>query len=117
MSGSLLYRGLLIALVVAVAGLLAYPPAEKINLGLDLRGGIHLVLEVEEQDALRAEADKDMETVLRGLDEEGVTGALGERTDDNTFVVSGVPTSAVVLLLAPVSFAISVHSRLSMRWP
>jgi len=30
---------------------------------------------------------------------------------------AGVPTNAVVLLLAPVSLAISVHRRLSIRLP
>ena len=47
MNSSLLWRGLLIlAARRAVAVCAAYPPKEKINLGLDLRGGMHLVLRV-----------------------------------------------------------------------
>ena len=39
-----------VALIFAVLGLsifFAYPPNEKINLGLDLQGGMHLLLHVE----------------------------------------------------------------------
>ncbi|HKY34143.1 MAG TPA: protein translocase subunit SecD [Candidatus Polarisedimenticolia bacterium] len=57
--------------VVAVAALLAWgfiPPREKIRLGLDLKGGIHLVLRVEADDAVRAVLDNrasTLETELR----------------------------------------------------
>ena len=44
MNRSLLYRGLLILAVVVAAGFAAFPLSEKIHLGLDLRGGMHLVL-------------------------------------------------------------------------
>ena len=49
-----------VALIVAVVGISVwslYPPSEEINLGLDLRGGIHLVLQVETDDAVKAELD------------------------------------------------------------
>ncbi|HLD56350.1 MAG TPA: hypothetical protein VJA00_01900, partial [Candidatus Omnitrophota bacterium] len=39
-----------VILIFAVAGLsiyFAYPPQEKVNLGLDLKGGMHLLLQVE----------------------------------------------------------------------
>jgi preprotein translocase subunit SecD len=88
-------RGLLILVIVLGMAFLAYPPAEKINLGLDLRGGIHLVLAVQSEDALRAETEKDMETLLRQLEEGGVTGATASRTDDNSFRASGVPQSQI----------------------
>ncbi|HSM14370.1 MAG TPA: protein translocase subunit SecD, partial [Thermoanaerobaculia bacterium] len=59
MNKRLLWRGVLIAALAALAAWSAWPPGEKINLGLDLQGGIHLVLQVQTQDAVRAEADKD----------------------------------------------------------
>jgi preprotein translocase subunit SecD len=34
---------------------------ENVRLGLDLRGGSHLILQVQVQDALKAEADQAME--------------------------------------------------------
>ena len=48
-------------LVLAALGLsifLAYPPKDKIKLGLDLKGGIHLVLQVKTEDAINVETDQ-----------------------------------------------------------
>jgi preprotein translocase subunit SecD len=87
---SLLWRGLTILAVMVGAGLVAYPPQEKINLGLDLRGGVHLVLDVQADEALRAETDKDMDTLLRQLEQEGVTGATTHRLEDSRFELVGV---------------------------
>jgi len=58
MNKSLLYRGILILAVTAFMVWRFWPPEEKIKLGLDLRGGIHLVLRVKVEDALRSERDK-----------------------------------------------------------
>ncbi len=47
-------------LIVVVVGLSVwslYPPGEKIHYGLDLSGGIHLVLQVRTDDAIKAELD------------------------------------------------------------
>jgi preprotein translocase subunit SecD len=88
---SLLWRGILVVLVVVGCALLAFPPQEKINLGLDLRGGVHLVLAVQADDALRAETEKDMDTLVRQLEEEGTTGVSARRTSDSGFELTGVP--------------------------
>jgi preprotein translocase subunit SecD len=88
---NLLWRGLLILAVVVGSFLLAYPPEERIKLGLDLRGGVHLVLAVQAEDALRAETEKDMDTVVRQLEEAGVTGVTTRRVADSKFEVIGVP--------------------------
>ncbi len=49
---------ILILMVIALAIFIAYPPGEKINLGLDLQGGMHLVLQVITDDAINAEIDQ-----------------------------------------------------------
>jgi preprotein translocase subunit SecD len=90
-SRSLLWRGLAVLVVVVGCILLGYPPQEKINLGLDLRGGVHLVLDVRADEALRAETDKDMETLERQLGEEGVTGISVRRLEDSKFEATGIP--------------------------
>ncbi len=90
MNRSLLGRGILILVVVVGFAFLAYPPSEKINLGLDLRGGIHLVLEVQTEDALRAETEKDLETLLRQLDDKGTGGVSATRVDESSFRVRGM---------------------------
>ncbi len=97
MNNSLVIRALVILGVLVWAAFSAYPPQESINLGLDLRGGMHLVLEVETNDALRAETDQDMDTMRGQLAEEGITGVVLERSapaaDGSVFAftLSGVP--------------------------
>ncbi len=86
---SLTWRGLLLLVVAGLCIFAAYPPEKKINLGLDLQGGIHLVLQVETADALKAETDKDMERLRQELGEKGINAST-ERTGDSSFQVSGV---------------------------
>jgi len=52
-----LWRVGLIIVVVVLAAISLYPPGERIKYGLDLSGGIHLVLEVQTDDAIKAELD------------------------------------------------------------
>ena len=64
-----------IALVVLVAlGSVwyLYPPKETINLGLDLQGGIHLVLGVETSKALGAQIDRVAEDLRAAFDRKGI---------------------------------------------
>jgi preprotein translocase subunit SecD len=88
MKRPLLWRGLLILAVALIAAALAYPPKKKINLGLDLRGGMHLLLQVHTEDALRAETDSDMAALLDRAKEKGVTGLKARRTADSTFAIT-----------------------------
>jgi preprotein translocase subunit SecD len=81
----------LILATVVVAFFAAYPLDEKIRLGLDLRGGIHLVLQVETDDALRAETDKDTEVLIRQLGEEEVTGVTVGEASENSFLLRMLP--------------------------
>jgi preprotein translocase subunit SecD len=48
-------RVIFIVIVVGLCALAFYPPREKIKLGLDLKGGSHLVLEVNTEEAVEAE--------------------------------------------------------------
>jgi preprotein translocase subunit SecD len=89
MKRPLLWRGLLILAVALIAAALAYPPQKKINLGLDLQGGMHLVLQVHTEDALRAETDSDSARLVDQAKEQGITGLKVRRTADSTFTISG----------------------------
>ncbi len=91
MDRSLVSRLIIIVLVVVVAAISAYPPKDKINLGLDLRGGMHMVLQVETDDAIRAETDNTMDGVQGDLEEADIAGTTADRTGDSAFEVSGVP--------------------------
>jgi preprotein translocase subunit SecD len=89
MNRSLVWRGVLIAALAALAVWRAWPPRENVNLGLDLQGGIHLVLRVETQDAVRAETDKDMEILRREAEQGGIVGVRTVRVADDRFDVAG----------------------------
>jgi len=52
-----LWRVIVIVAVVAAALWSLWPPEEKIHWGLDLEGGVHLVLQVKTDDAIKAELD------------------------------------------------------------
>lgn len=66
MKKNLRWKLLLVVAVIAVCIIFAYPPGEKIQLGLDLSGGIHLVLQVMTDDAIDQETDQ---TILRLQDQ------------------------------------------------
>jgi preprotein translocase subunit SecD len=88
---SVLYRGVFIVVVTALCLFWALPLKEKIKLGLDLQGGMHLVLKVETDDALRSETDKDIDRLLQELEEQGIRQVEIERTADTSFKARGVP--------------------------
>jgi preprotein translocase subunit SecD len=57
MAKNLRWKLLVIVGVVALAIYAFYPPDQKIRLGLDLKGGVHLVLRVQTEDAVRLETE------------------------------------------------------------
>jgi len=91
MSRTLVWRGALIVFVLAVALLSAYPLEENLNLGLDLQGGIHLVLQVEVEDAVRSESTKDMDRLLQELRDAGLGTVSASLASSTEFEVVGVP--------------------------
>ncbi|HEV7507859.1 MAG TPA: protein translocase subunit SecD [Thermoanaerobaculia bacterium] len=97
MKRPLLWRGLLILAVALVAAALAYPPKQKINLGLDLRGGMHLLLQVHTEDAVRAETDSDMAALVDRAKEKGVVGLKARRTADAVFAIPATSEQRDVL--------------------
>jgi preprotein translocase subunit SecD len=94
MKRNLLWRGLLILASILLAVALMYPPEKKINLGLDLQGGMYLMLQVHTEDALRAETDSDMASLVDLAEEQKVTGLSARRTGDAAFVISGASPQA-----------------------
>jgi len=88
MNRNLLWRGLLILAVAAICVVLAYPPKAKINLGLDLQGGMHLVLQVHTEDALRADTDADMARLIDLGKDKGAPGLTGRRVSDSSFAIT-----------------------------
>jgi preprotein translocase subunit SecD len=60
MKKTLRWKVILVLAVIALALIMAYPPGEKINLGLDLKGGMHLVFQVVTDDAINIETDQEI---------------------------------------------------------
>jgi preprotein translocase subunit SecD len=61
-----------VAVVLAVSLWYLYPPKQRINLGLDLQGGIHLVLGVEADKHVGSQTERAAEDLKNGLERKGV---------------------------------------------
>jgi preprotein translocase subunit SecD len=67
---------------------------DRIHLGLDLKGGTHLVLEVHVAEAITSATDRDVARLEGDLQKAGIVGATVGKTDaahPQTIVVSGIP--------------------------
>jgi preprotein translocase subunit SecD len=65
-------RFALVAVVVAVSIWYLYPPKKTINLGLDLQGGIHLMLGVEADKHVASQTDRAAEDLKLALERKGI---------------------------------------------
>ncbi len=92
MSKNFRWKLLTILAVVALSVVAFYPPSEKVKLGLDLKGGVHLVLRVQTDDALRVETETTSERLREELSRQGL--AVGEVVVAGltSFRVDGVPS-------------------------
>ncbi len=77
-------------ILLSVIGIIGFPKsaadlktniAERIKLGLDLRGGSHLILQVQVHDAMKVEADQTIERMRDELRKSGIDFAAMERND------------------------------------
>jgi len=64
---------------------------KQLKLGLDLKGGVHLVLRVETDDALKGETDIEMERLREELQNRKITVANVSAISPTQFRVDGVP--------------------------
>ena len=88
---NLRWKFLAIGIITALAVWSFTPPSQKIKLGLDLRGGVHLVLKVHTDDALKLETETTAEQFGEALKSANVTVASIKPTSLTEFVVEGVP--------------------------
>jgi preprotein translocase subunit SecD len=93
---AILYGSFLIACGVAI-----WPPYDRegqpgrIRLGLDLKGGIHLVLQVMTDDALNVTVDDAVATTREQAAAKGITFASAQRASTTAFAVEGVEPARV----------------------
>src|SRR5262245_45964998 len=86
----------IIVAVIALAVWAFYPPDKKVNLGLDLKGGVHLVLRVHTDDAIRTESETTADRLRDPLTRNGVKFAKVEVTAPNEFRIEGIQDDAAL---------------------
>ena len=88
MKKDILWR-LILILAITVACLWSmFPLDQRIKLGLDLRGGSHLVLEVQTGDALRADRNDSHDFVVEKLKKEGIAVTDSQFPEDAQFTLA-----------------------------
>ena len=86
------FKSAIIFIVVLTAIICLLPtfldcwPHKKINLGLDLQGGMHLVLEVQNIKAVEAEVERTIQEIKKQLRKEGVKHIGISRLKDNSIL-------------------------------
>lgn len=76
--------------MIALCIWLIYPLGQTINLGLDLKGGIHMVMRVRTDEAVKAEIDMTRERMRASLAEKGMTPGQAGGEGLATIVFSGI---------------------------
>jgi len=80
--------GLILAVIVFSVWMF-YPPKDKINLGLDLKGGMHLILEVQTDEAIRIQTDQSVEQLKSSLKDDGIKFEKVKRTGIDKIEIIG----------------------------
>src|SRR5687768_5830192 len=95
---NLLIRLGVVAVVLIACAILAIPPSEKIRLGLDLQGGLHLVLEVQAEQAVKRSLDRMADLLRQDLRARGlnVTAVEPDGVQGIRMVFGKPPDMAVV---------------------
>jgi len=88
---NLRWKVITIVAVAVLAVVSFYPPKSKVKLGLDLQGGVHLVLRVNTEDALELETETTSEQLSVALKDAGITTGAVRVVSLTTFQVDGVP--------------------------
>src|ERR1700733_8143926 len=87
---NLRYKFLTILAVIALAVFFCWPPSTKIHLGLDLKGGVHLLMKVQTDDAVNLETGIALEQLKAALKTGNVTVSGGHQVDASHFMIEGV---------------------------
>ena len=88
MINNLKWKYLLIFIVLAGSIWLSYPLKEKIHLGLDLQGGMHLVLEVQTEKAVEAVLNRTANDIMRKMEDNDFDFERITTTADNIIQIT-----------------------------
>ena len=92
MAKNLRWKLLIILGVVALSVFAFYPPDQKVKLGLDLKGGVQLVMRVQTEDAVRIETETTADRLREQLKTSGLAAATVTLVGETGFRVDGVPS-------------------------
>lgn len=90
MKGQFTFKFAIIAFVIGICFYLIYPPEKKLKKGLDLQGGVHVVLEVEktsEKENISEITDRALEIIRNRIDALGVTEPIIQKEGTNRIIV------------------------------
>ncbi|MHB8055264.1 MAG: protein translocase subunit SecD [Candidatus Aminicenantales bacterium] len=90
MKKGLRWKTLLTLGILGLCVFLMLPLRDKIKLGLDLKGGVHLVLQVKTEDALNAETDQEIVRFTDLFKKNSVTFATGAKEKPGKFAITGL---------------------------
>ncbi len=93
MNSNLTWKVITIAAVIGLSVLAFYPPEKKVRLGLDLKGGVHLVMRVQTDDALKVETETVAERVREALATANIAVTAVTAEPPSRFTVTGVPSA------------------------
>jgi preprotein translocase subunit SecD len=91
MNKNLRWKLLAIVGVIALCVWAIYPPSKTVRLGLDLKGGVHLVLRVQTDDALRYETETKMNSLREELVKSGAPNVTATALSVDAFQIANVP--------------------------
>jgi len=91
---NLQWKVLAIVIVTALAVWSFTPPSTRIKLGLDLKGGVHIVLRVETDEALTSETDTTRDQVRDALKTAGIAVTAARTLGPTQFQIEGVPATS-----------------------
>jgi preprotein translocase subunit SecD len=114
---------IVLTILVCVYGIIGFPRSvaevtknfqDNIRLGLDLKGGSYLVLQVQVQDAVKADADQTMERLKDDLKKQNITWASMDRNDPTT--VQGADDVEITIKGVPATQSSSFRDLLNDRY-
>jgi preprotein translocase subunit SecD len=112
---NLRWRILLIVVIVGACLWAIIPPSQKIRLGLDLKGGVHLVLRVQTDDALSLETSTAADKAREEIEKAAVTGTTVKQLSPTQFQVTGIaPDKDGVVKQATLDLAATFDSESSV---
>ncbi|MGB8953419.1 MAG: protein translocase subunit SecD [Candidatus Aminicenantales bacterium] len=90
MRKGLRWKAILTVIIVVGAVILIYPPKDRILLGLDLQGGIHLVLQVITADAINIDTDQVISHLQEQFKKKDISYTTITKTKLGQFTIQGI---------------------------